>query len=180
MRTITRIKYWRGKRKYKRRKIRKQQHGWFLNRCGFAYTGRDVVNQVMKGLGLLAPKLIGQTSKEIDINTEARLKQIRNQGGQQIHEIAPLLSSSENFRNSSRNEKGCITDKIYHGCGWRYVDLGGKLINFEIGEKCLLPTSTPFSEEPTDNRMHIRWLKKGRLIHGLIKNADEITNNWQF
>ena len=82
MRTITRIKYWRGKRKYKRRKIRKQQHGGFLNRCGFAYTGRVVVNQVMKGLGLLAPKLIGQTSKKIDINTEARLKQIRNQGGQ--------------------------------------------------------------------------------------------------
>lgn len=76
--------------------------------------------------------------------------------------------------------KGLFNGQIYHGCGWRYVDLGGKLINFEIGEKCLLPTSTPFSEEPTDNRMHIRWLKKGRLIHGLIKNVDEITNNWQF
>ena len=36
MRTTTRIKYRRGKPKYKKRKIRKQQHGGFLNRYDFA------------------------------------------------------------------------------------------------------------------------------------------------
>ena len=45
----------------------------------------------MEGLDLLAPKLIGQTSREIDKVAEARMKQILNDGGQQIQKIAPQI-----------------------------------------------------------------------------------------
>ena len=45
----------------------------------------------MKGLDALAPKLIGQTSREIDKIAEVRIKQIMNQGRQQIKKIAPQI-----------------------------------------------------------------------------------------
>ena len=45
----------------------------------------------MKGLDALAPKLIGQTSREIDKIAEVRIKQIMNQGRQQIQKIAPQI-----------------------------------------------------------------------------------------
>ena len=48
-------------RKYKQRRNKRQQHGGFLNRYDFVYAGRDTVNQAMKGLDTLAPKLINQT-----------------------------------------------------------------------------------------------------------------------
>ena len=60
--------------KYKQRRTRGQQHSGFLNRYDFAYAGRDTVNQVMKGLNSLAPKLINQTSREVDKIVEARIK----------------------------------------------------------------------------------------------------------
>ena len=45
----------------------------------------------MKGVDNLAPKLINQTSKEIDKIAEARIRQIINSGGQQIQKIAPQI-----------------------------------------------------------------------------------------
>ena len=45
----------------------------------------------MKGLDMLAPKLINQTSKEIDKIAEVRIKQAINDGGQQIQKIAPQI-----------------------------------------------------------------------------------------
>ena len=45
---------------------RRKERGGFLNRYDFAYAGWDTVNQTMKGLDKLAPKVIGQASKEID------------------------------------------------------------------------------------------------------------------
>ena len=50
----------------RQRRGRRKQRGGFLNRYDFAYAGRDTVNQAMKGLDTLAPKLINQASKEID------------------------------------------------------------------------------------------------------------------
>ena len=91
MRTTTRTKYCRGKPKYKRRKIIRQHHSGFLNRYDFAYAGQDAVNQGMKGIDSLAPKLIGQTSREIDKIGEARIKQVLNDGEQQIQKIAPQI-----------------------------------------------------------------------------------------
>ena len=41
-----------------------------------AYAGRDTVNKAMKGLDSLAPKLINQTSKEVDKIAEARIRQV--------------------------------------------------------------------------------------------------------
>ena len=77
--------------KYKQRKGRRQQHGSFLNRYDFAYAGWDTVKQAMKGLDSLAPKLINQTSGEIDEIAVARVKQVLNDGGQQIQKITPQI-----------------------------------------------------------------------------------------
>ena len=40
---------------------------------------------------MLAPKLINQTSKEIDKIVEARIKHVINNGGQQIQKIAAQI-----------------------------------------------------------------------------------------
>ena len=66
MRTAARTKYFRGNPEYKRRKIRRLQHGGFLNRYDFSYAGKNTVNQTMNGLDSMAPKLIDQTLREID------------------------------------------------------------------------------------------------------------------
>ena len=70
---------------------RRKQRGGFLNKYDFVYAGRDTVNQAMKGLDALAPKVIGQASKEIDKITEGRIRQVISDGGQQIQKIAPQI-----------------------------------------------------------------------------------------
>ena len=45
----------------------------------------------MKGIDSLAPKLIGQTSREIEKIAEARIKQLINNDGQQVKKIAPQI-----------------------------------------------------------------------------------------
>ena len=45
----------------------------------------------MKGLDSLAPKLINQTSKEVDKTAEARIRQIINDRRQQIQKVAPQI-----------------------------------------------------------------------------------------
>ena len=77
--------------KYKRRKAKRRQHGGFLNGYNFAYAGRDTVNQEMKGLDSLAPILIDKTLKEIDKFAKARIKQLINNGEQQVQKIAPQI-----------------------------------------------------------------------------------------
>ena len=75
----------------KQRRGRRKQRGGFLGRYDFAYAGRDTVNQAMKVLDTLAPKVIGQASKEIDKITEARIREVINDGGQQIRKIVPQI-----------------------------------------------------------------------------------------
>ena len=91
MRTSTRARCRRNVRKYKKYRNKRQQYGGFLNRYDFAYASQDTVNQVMKGLDALVPKLIGQNSKEINKIAEARIKHVMNQSRQQIQKIAPLI-----------------------------------------------------------------------------------------
>ena len=45
----------------------------------------------MKGLNTLAPKLINQASKEVHKIAEARIRQVINDGAQQIRKIAPQI-----------------------------------------------------------------------------------------
>ena len=45
----------------------------------------------MKGLDLLAPKLINQTFGEIDEIAVARVKKVINDGGKQIQKITPQI-----------------------------------------------------------------------------------------
>ena len=68
---------------------RKKQRGGFINRYDFAYARRDTVNQAMKGLDTLAPKVIGQVLKEIDKIPKARIRQVIKDSGQQIQKLAP-------------------------------------------------------------------------------------------
>lgn len=77
VRTTTRAKYERKLQrytKYKKRKARRQQQGGFLSRYNFAYVRLDGVNQAMKGLDTLVPKLINQTWRKIGLH-EIGLKQ---------------------------------------------------------------------------------------------------------
>ena len=67
----------------KQRRGRRKQRGGFLNIYDSAYARRDTVNRATKGLDMLAPKVIGQASKEIDKIAEARIRQVINDGGQQ-------------------------------------------------------------------------------------------------
>ena len=78
-------------RKHNRCRTKSQQRGGFFNRYDFAYAGRDTVNQVFKNLNNTTPKLIIQTSKEVDKIAEARIRQVINDGGQQIQTIAPQI-----------------------------------------------------------------------------------------
>ena len=57
-----------------------------------------------------------------------------------------------------------ITDKIYYGCAAWYSNGERELIDFEKGEKCLIPTSNPFwlKEIPTDCRLQMRSSTKKR------------------
>ena len=78
-------------RKYNRCRIKSQQKGGFLNRIDFAYACRDTVNQVFKNLNNTAPKLITQTSKEVDKNSRGYVRQVINDSRQQIQKIAPQI-----------------------------------------------------------------------------------------
>ena len=92
MRTGVRNKNLKRLQKYlikKQRRGRRKQRGGFLNRYDFVYAGQDTANQAMKGLDMLAPKVIGQALKEIDKIAEARIRQVINDGRQQIQKIAP-------------------------------------------------------------------------------------------
>ena len=77
------------KKQYKR--CNKSQRGGFLNRYDFAYAGGDTVNQAIKGLNALAPKIIKQATAQIDQIVQRRIQQIINQRGQQVEKIAPKI-----------------------------------------------------------------------------------------
>ena len=92
MRTGVRNKNLKRLQKYlikKKRHGRRKQRGGFLNRHDFAYAGQGTINQAMKGLDMLAPKVIGQALKEIDKIAEARIRQVINDGRQQTQKIVP-------------------------------------------------------------------------------------------
>ena len=119
MRTSTRIKNLKSLQKYrnkKQRRGRRKQLGGFLNRYDFAYASRDTVNQAMKGLDTLAPKLINQASKEIDKIVEARIRQVINSSGQQIQKIAPQVvgGAIEDVFKTSFRLLGKLWRKIIH------------------------------------------------------------------
>ena len=75
----------------KSKRDERKQRDRLLNRSDFAYAGRDTVNQAAKGLDTLGPKVIGQASKEIDKIAEARIRQVIDDGGQQIQKITPQI-----------------------------------------------------------------------------------------
>ena len=79
------------KRRRRARTKRRCQRDGFLNRYDCAYAGRDTVNQAIKGLDSLAPKLIGQSLKEIDKIVETRTRQIINDDRQQIQKVVPKI-----------------------------------------------------------------------------------------
>ena len=55
------------KNKYKNtQSCKKRQRGGFLNRYDFAYARRDTVNTAMKNLNAMAPKIIKQTTYQVD------------------------------------------------------------------------------------------------------------------
>ena len=55
-----------------------------------------------------------------------------------------------------------ITGKISHGCATRHSNGERKLIDFEIGERCLIPSAKPFWSIPTGCYMQTRSSTKKR------------------
>ena len=79
------VSTWRLKR------YKKRQRGRFLNQYDFAYAGRDTVNQAMKDLDALAPKIIKQATGQVDQMAQRRIQQIINQQRQQVEKITPKI-----------------------------------------------------------------------------------------
>ena len=67
-----------------RKKRSRRQTGGFLNRYDFAYTGRDIVNQV----GKVTPKMISQATGEINKIAQQRIDQVVRSGGAEIERVA--------------------------------------------------------------------------------------------
>ena len=80
-----------GKNSSKRKKISRRgnfrQTGGFLNRYDFAYAGRDTVNQV----GKVVPKIITQTTGEINKIAEQRINQIIRSDSSEIERVTPKI-----------------------------------------------------------------------------------------
>ena len=57
-----------------RRRCR-QQSGGFLSKYGFAYAGRDTVNQAYKNLNSTAPALMKQLTDQVNIAAQQTLEQ---------------------------------------------------------------------------------------------------------
>ena len=80
-----------GKNSSKRKKISRRgnfrQTGGFLNRYDFAYAGRDTVNQV----GKVVPKIITQTTGEINKIAEQRINQIIRSDSSEIERVATKI-----------------------------------------------------------------------------------------
>ena len=72
-----------GKTTFRKKRSRRQTGG-FLNRYDFAYTGRDIVNQV----GKLTPKMISQATGEINKIAQQRIDQVVRPGGAEIERVA--------------------------------------------------------------------------------------------
>ena len=75
-----------GKNTFRKKKTPRQAGG-FLNRYDFAYTGRDIVNQI----GKVAPKMISQTTGEINKIAQQRIDQVVRSGGAEIERVAPKI-----------------------------------------------------------------------------------------
>ena len=72
-----------GKTNFRKKRSRRQTGG-FLNRYDFAYTGRDIVNQV----GKVTPKMISQATGEINKIAQQRIDQVVRSGGAEIERVA--------------------------------------------------------------------------------------------
>ena len=66
---------------------RKRQLGGFLNRYGFAYVGRDTVNQAAK----IAPEVIKVATNNINDTAKDRINQIISQGGKEVERVLPKI-----------------------------------------------------------------------------------------
>ena len=142
------------RRKTERRKSRgghykryKHQTGRLLNRYDFVYAGGDTVNQAMKGLNFLAPRLIKQTSDEVNRLVQRRMKH-------KLHSGYSGHLEETNCHNGKKVKQNfqeiMFEQEIYHSCATGNKDETRILIDFENGEKCLLPTSYPFWKNPED------------------------------
>ena len=61
--------------------------GNFLDRCDFAYAGRDVVNQAEK----IAPGIINKATSDINKISKERIDQAIRTGGAEIERVPPKI-----------------------------------------------------------------------------------------
>ena len=106
------------KNKTRKRKNKRRYRG-FLNRCGFAYAGRDRVNQAAK----VAPEIIKAATNDINKIAEQRINQIISQGGKALERVVPKIL------------RGAIED-VYQTPFRMLANLGKKTVN-DIKRKIL-------------------------------------------
>ena len=82
------------RKKTKTRKCRRQ-HGGFLNRYNFIYTGRDTVNQAAK----VAPGVIKAATDDINKIAEQRINQVISQGGKELEGVLPKILRGVQYYN---------------------------------------------------------------------------------
>ena len=66
---------------------RKRQLGGFLNRCDFAYAGRDTVSQAAK----VAPGVIKLAKSNLNAAATDRINQITTEGGKEMERVLPKI-----------------------------------------------------------------------------------------
>ena len=75
------------KKKQTKKSRKKKQLGGFLNRYGFAYAGRDTVNQAAE----VTPGVIKNAGNEINNIAEEKINQIITQGGKEAERVLPKI-----------------------------------------------------------------------------------------
>ena len=66
---------------------KKRQHCSFLNRCNFAYVGRDTANQAAK----VAPGVIKMATNDINNIAKESINQVISQGGKEMECVLPKI-----------------------------------------------------------------------------------------
>ena len=84
---------YRRKRRHQKRVIRRIHQKWkrqtegFLGRYGFAFAGRDTVNQAAK----VAPGVIKAATNDINRIAKERINKVISQGGKEIERVLPKI-----------------------------------------------------------------------------------------
>ena len=74
----------------KKRQKNKQREGW-LSRYDFAYAGQDTVSTGLNTVIKIAPRIIQNTTNQVDKVAKKRIAQVISQGGEEVKSVAAII-----------------------------------------------------------------------------------------